>query len=129
MSKTRPLSPHLQIYKLPLPALMSITHRLTGVVLSSGTVLLAFWLVMLSAGELAFATAQMILSHPLAMLVLAGYSAALFYHGCNGVRHLFWDMGKGLTIEAVYRSGKLAIAIAIALCAAFWLLLFSGVIL
>ncbi len=129
MSKTRPLSPHLQIYKLPLPALMSITHRLTGVVLSSGTVLLAFWLVMLSAGEQAFATAQMILSHPLAMLVLAGYSAALFYHGCNGVRHLFWDMGKGLTIEAVYRSGKLAIAIAIALCAAFWLLLFSGVIL
>ena len=129
MSKTRPLSPHLQIYKLPLPALMSITHRLTGVVLSSGTVLLTFWLVMLSAGEQAFTTAQMILSHPLAMLVLAGYSAALFYHGCNGVRHLFWDMGKGLTIEAVYRSGKLAIAIAIALCAAFWLLLFSGVIL
>ena len=107
---------------------MSITHRLTGVVLSSGTVLLAFWLVMLSAGEQAFATAQMILSHPLAMLVLAGYSAALFYHGCNGVRHLFWDMGKGLTIEAVYRSGKLTITLAIALFIVFWLYQLSSII-
>src|SRR6056300_1444592 len=120
MAKTRPLSPHLQIYKLPLPALMSITHRLTGVVLSSGTVLLAFWLVMLASGEQAFATAQILVARPLAMVILAGYSAALFYHGCNGVRHLFWDMGKGLSVDSVYRSGKLAIGLAIILFAGFW---------
>jgi len=127
MAKTRPLSPHLQIYKLPLPALMSITHRLTGVVLSSGTILLAFWLVMLASGEQAFATAQMLVAHPLAMVILAGYSAALFYHGCNGVRHLFWDMGKGLSVDSVYRSGKLAIGLAIILFAGFWFCLFSGI--
>jgi len=121
MAKTRPLSPHLQIYKLPLPAVMSITHRISGVVLSSGTVLLA-------SGETGFATAQMVLSHPLGMLVMAGYSAALFYHGCNGVRHLFWDMGKGLTIEAVYRSGKLTITLAIALFVVFWLYQLSSII-
>jgi succinate dehydrogenase / fumarate reductase cytochrome b subunit len=128
MAKTRPLSPHLQIYKLPLPAVMSITHRISGVVLSSGTVLLAFWLMMLGSGEAGFATAQMILSHPAGMLVLAGYSAALFYHGCNGVRHLFWDMGKGLTIEAVYRSGRLTIGLAVVLIVLFWLYQLSAII-
>jgi len=128
MAKTRPLSPHLQIYKLPLPAVMSITHRISGVVLSSGTVLLAFWLMMLGSGEAGFATAQMILSHPAGMLVLAGYSAALFYHGCNGVRHLFWDMGKGLTIEALYRSGRLTIGLAVVLFVLFWLYQLSAII-
>ena len=128
MAKTRPLSPHLQIYKLPLPAVMSITHRISGVVLSSGTVLLAFWLMMLGSGEAGFATAQMILSHPAGMLVLAGYSAALFYHGCNGVRHLFWDMGKGLTIEAVYRSGRLTIGLVVVLFVLFWLYQLSAII-
>jgi len=128
MAKTRPLSPHLQIYKLPLPAVMSITHRISGVVLSSGSLLLALWLMLLASGETGFATAQMVLSHPLGMLVMAGYSAALFYHGCNGVRHLFWDMGKGLTIEAVYRSGKLTITLAIALFFVFWLYQLSSII-
>ena len=71
MAKTRPLSPHLQIYKLPLPAVMSITHRISGVVLSSGTLLLALWLMLLASGETGFATAQMVLSHPLGMLVMA----------------------------------------------------------
>ncbi len=120
MAKARPLSPHLQIYRLPLPALLSITHRMTGVVLSTGTVLLALWLIALAQGPETFATAMMIISHPLGQIVLFGYSVALFYHMCNGIRHLNWDRGSGLEIEAVYRSGKITIAAAVCLTAALW---------
>jgi len=120
MAKARPLSPHLQIYRLPLPALLSITHRMTGVVLSTGTILLALWLIALAQGPETFATAMMIISHPLGQIVLFGYSVALFYHMCNGIRHLNWDRGSGLEIEAVYRSGKITIAAAICLTAVLW---------
>ena len=120
MGKTRPLSPHLQIYRLPLPAILSITHRMTGVILSTGTLLLAGWMVALAQGPEAFAMAMMIVGHPLGQLVLFGYSAALFYHMCNGIRHLNWDRGAGLEIESVYRSGKVTIVIAIALTAMLW---------
>ena len=120
MAKARPLSPHLQIYRLPLPALLSITHRMTGVVLSTGTVLLALWRIALAQGRETFATAMMIISHPLGQIVLFGYSVALFYHMCNGIRHLNWDRGSGLEIEAVYRSGKITIAAAVCLTAALW---------
>ena len=120
MAKARPLSPHLQIYRLPLPALLSITHRMTGVVLSTGTFLLALWLIALAQGPETFATAMMIISHPLGQIVLFGYSVALFYHMCNGIRHLNWDRGSGLEIEAVYRSGKITIAAAVCLTAALW---------
>lgn len=120
MAKARPLSPHLQIYRLPLPALLSITHRITGVVLSTGTVLLALWLIALAQGPETFATAMMIISHPLGQIVLFGYSVALFYHMCNGIRHLNWDRGSGLEIEAVYRSGKITIASAVCLTAMLW---------
>ena len=120
MAKARPLSPHLQIYRLPLPALLSITHRMTGVVLSTGTVLLALWLIALAQGPETFATAMMVITHPLGQIVLFGYSVALFYHMCNGIRHLNWDRGSGLEIEAVYRSGKITIAAAVCLTAALW---------
>lgn len=120
MGKARPLSPHLQIYRLPLPALLSITHRMTGVILSSGTLLLTIWLVALAGGPESFAYAMMIVGHPLGQLVLFGYSAALFYHMCNGIRHLNWDRGRGLEIESVYRSGKITIALAIGLTALLW---------
>ena len=120
MGKARPLSPHLQIYRLPLPAILSITHRTTGVILSTGTLLLAAWMVALAQGPESFAIAMMIVSHPLGQLVLFGYSAALFYHMCNGIRHLNWDRGAGLEIESVYRSGKFVIGAAVILTAALW---------
>lgn len=120
MGKARPLSPHLQIYRLPLPAILSITHRMTGVILSTGTILLAAWMIALAQGPQSFALAMMIVSHPLGQLVLFGYSAALCYHLCNGIRHLNWDRGRGLEIESVYRSGKITIAAAIILTALLW---------
>ena len=125
MSKPRPLSPHLQIYRLPLPALMSISHRISGVVLSTGTVLVAVWLMMLAAGKTSFDLAQSLVGHPLGQLLLFGYSLALFYHACNGVRHLFWDAVIGVNIPAIYASGRFAIALAFVLTGLFWVVIYT----
>ena len=103
-----------------MPALLSITHRMTGVILSSGTLLLTIWLVALAGGPESYAYAMMIVGHPLGQLILFGYSAALFYHMCNGIRHLNWDRGRGLEIDSVYRSGKITIGLAIGLTALLW---------
>ena len=124
MGKARPLSPHLQIYRLPLPAILSITHRMTGVILSTGTILLAAWMIALAQGPETFALAMMVIAHPLGQLVLFGYSAALCYHLCNGIRHLNWDRGQGLEIEAVYRSGKITIAAAVILTGLLWAVIY-----
>lgn len=125
MARQRPLSPHLQVYRLPLPALMSISHRMTGIILSSGTFLLTLYLVALANGPESFATAKIIIAHPLSQLVLFGYSVALFYHACNGVRHLFWDAVIGLTIPAVYKSGQAVLVLAALLTAGLWGLVYS----
>ena len=98
MSRPRPLSPHLSIWRFQLPAVMSITHRMTGVILASGTILLTCWLLALAFGENSFNLVSVIISHPLGQLVMFGYSVVLFYHASNGVRHLFWDFGKALDV-------------------------------
>ena len=126
MTKPRPLSPHLQIYRLPLPALMSISHRLSGVILSTGTLLVAVWLMMLAAGESSFDLAQSVVGHLLGQLVLFGYSVALFYHACNGIRHLFWDAVIGLDIPSIYRTGYLTIFLAILFTLTFWLVIYTA---
>ena len=126
MTKPRPLSPHLQVYRLPLPALMSISHRASGVVMSTGTVLVALWLVMLAAGENTFNIAQQFVSHPVGKLVMFGYSMALFYHACNGIRHLFWDAVIGLDIPSIYRTGYLTIFLAILFTLTFWLFIYTA---
>lgn len=120
MARPRPLSPHLQIYKLPLSAMMSISHRLSGIILSTGTVFLAGWLAMLASGPEHFALAQAIVSHPISQLVLFGYSVALFYHACNGVRHLFWDALIGYDLPAIYKSSQIVIVLAVIIVAGFW---------
>ena len=80
--------------------------------------------MMLAAGEASFALAQTVVSHPLGQLVLFGYSVALFYHACNGVRHLFWDAVIGLNIPAIYKSGQVALGVAFVLTALFWAVLY-----
>jgi succinate dehydrogenase / fumarate reductase cytochrome b subunit len=125
MARQRPLSPHLQVYRLPLPALMSISHRMTGIILSSGTFLLTLYLIALASGPENFAAATTIIGHPLGQLVLFGYSVALFYHACNGVRHLFWDAVIGLTIPSIYKSGQAVLVLAALLTAGLWGLVYS----
>lgn len=121
MAKARPLSPHLSVWRFQLPAVMSILHRITGVAIASGTLLLAGWVIALAAGEDTFAMASLIIAHPIGQLVLFGYSAALFYHMCNGIRHLSWDLGYGVNIPTLYLTGRIAAIAAFLMTTGLWL--------
>jgi len=99
---------------------MSISHRATGAALAAGTLLLCFWLVALAAGDAWYALVVMVISHPIGVFILFGYSMALVYHALNGVRHLTWDRGIGLTIPMVYRSGQIVLLLTIVITTSMW---------
>jgi succinate dehydrogenase / fumarate reductase cytochrome b subunit len=92
----RPLSPHLQIYRPMLTMMMSIMHRITGVALYAGTLLLAWWLIAASTDARAFATANSVLTSIPGQIVLLGFTWALFHHLFGGIRHFIWDTGRGM---------------------------------
>jgi succinate dehydrogenase / fumarate reductase cytochrome b subunit len=121
MAKPRPLSPHLQVYRPQLTSVMSIMHRTSGVVLATGSLLVALWLVALAAGAAVFNSVAGAMQHPLALLVVFGYSLALVYHGLNGIRHLMWDLRIGLEIKQVYQSGYFVLGLTVLVTAALWL--------
>ncbi len=116
----RPLSPHLQVYRPQLTSVLSILHRITGMALVFGLVLLAWWLIAAAAGPEAFGVAQAFLGSWFGLLVLFGLSCALFYHLCNGVRHLIWDSGHLFEIEDVHRSGWIMLVAAAVLTIVAW---------
>jgi len=95
-SPDRPLSPHLQIWRFTVTMAASITHRATGVALYTGTILLALWLFAAALGPGVFWRVGAFLTSPFGMFVLAGYIWALSFHLLNGLRHLYWDSGRGL---------------------------------
>jgi succinate dehydrogenase / fumarate reductase cytochrome b subunit len=95
----RPLSPHLQIWRFTVTMAASITHRFTGVALYTGTILLALWLFAATQSPGFFGWLSAILTSPLGMIVLAGYVWALCFHSLNGLRHLYWDSGRGLAVR------------------------------
>jgi succinate dehydrogenase / fumarate reductase, cytochrome b subunit len=103
----RPLSPHLSVYKFKYTLLTSILNRLTGLALSLGLLLLAYWLTALSRGARAYEEALPLLSHPLAKIVYAGALVAFCYHLAAGIRHLIWDTGRGMERAQAYRSSWL----------------------
>ncbi|MDD2767273.1 MAG: succinate dehydrogenase, cytochrome b556 subunit [Methylococcus sp.] len=110
---SRPLSPHLQAYRLPLTALLSITHRITGVVLSLGLVGLVLALFAIAQGPAAYGAVHASLSSPWGGVVLWAWIAALIFHLVHGVRHLFWDTGRGYSLTSLnrYALGELAAAL------------------
>ncbi len=116
----RPLSPHLQIYKPQLSSFLSIFHRLTGFALGGGSLLLAWWLVAAAYGPDAFAVVQGFLFSWLGRLILLGFTFAFFYHMANGIRHLFWDIGKGFEVATADRNGLLVVFSAVALTLVAW---------
>lgn len=124
--KKRPLSPHLQVYNPQITSVMSILHRMTGVILALGSLLLLWILVSLSMGEQSFAATSAFLASPIAKLALMGYTACLMYHLFNGIRHLFWDVGKGFDIPTVYRSGYAVIVLSLLSTAIIWWLATSS---
>ena len=117
----RPLSPHLQIYKPQLTSVLSISHRATGVALSVGAVLLVWWLVAAATGDEAYAAAQGFWHSWLGLLVLLGFTFSLFFHLCNGIRHLFWDAGYGFELKQTYLSGLAVLATSAALTLIAWI--------
>ncbi len=119
-SSNRPLSPHLQVYRPQITSMLSILHRITGVALALGTLLLTYWLVAAASGEPAFATAQGVIGSFLGRLLLFGWSFALFYHLCNGIRHLVWDAGYGFEIETAQRSGLIVVGATVLLTLLSW---------
>ena len=109
LSNKRPLSPHLQIYKPQLTSVMSISHRFTGVILSMLLILVPLFFFLLALGDEYFTILVIILDHFLVKLILYGTIFVISYHLLNGIRHLFWDMGIGLSIKDSYTSGYLVI--------------------
>lgn len=106
----RPLSPHIQVYKPQLTSVLSILHRITGIVLTACLVLLTYWLYALADGEAAFTQIQSFLNSRFGTLILFVLSLTLFYHLLNGVRHLLWDLGLGLDLKTSYLSGYIVVA-------------------
>ena len=119
----RPLSPHLQVYRWPVSMALSILHRITGVGLGLGTLLLAWWLIAAAVSDDAFGGVQWFLATPIGMLVLFGWTLALCFHFFSGIRHLVWDAGYGFEQPWYDRSGW---AVVIATVAAALLLWFIG---
>ena len=120
MGRQRPLSPHLQVYRPQMTSVMSIMHRAAGIVLTTGTLVMTAWLVSLAMGAERYGIVAAALAHPLGQFVLFGYSVALIYHALNGIRHLGWDIGIGLTIPEVYRNGQLVLVLTAVLTVGLW---------
>jgi succinate dehydrogenase / fumarate reductase, cytochrome b subunit len=106
----RPLSPHLTVYRRELGMMMSIMHRITGCGLAVGGVLVVWWFLAAARGPEAFAFADGLLTSWIGGLVLLASMAALWYHFCNGIRHLVWDTGAGFALDQVRRGGIAVLA-------------------
>ena len=122
----RPLSPHLQVYNPQITSVMSILHRITGVVLALGSLGLLWVLISLSMGPEAFSAAQACIGGVFGRLAAFAFSLCLMYHLFNGVRHLFWDIGKGYDLATVARSGLLVLALTVLSTTGLWLLATSN---
>lgn len=116
----RPLSPHLQVYRLPMTALMSISHRATGFALAVGTIMLTWMLIAAACGPEAYQTFTGFAGSPVGKVLLFGWAFSLFYHMANGVRHLIWDTGALLTLPGAYRAGCAVLAFTVIATVLFW---------
>ena len=119
-SVDRPLSPHLQVYRPQLTSVLSILHRMTGVFLSLGSVFLAAWIISAAMGAEAFECVNGMAAAWYGQILLLGWSYALFYHLCNGIRHLVWDAGVGLDIKTSYTTGYVVVAASLLLTVIVW---------
>jgi succinate dehydrogenase / fumarate reductase cytochrome b subunit len=122
---TRPLSPHLQIYKWQLTMTLSILHRATGIALAVGTLLVFALLVALATGPDAYGAMRGFCASPFGLLLLAGWSWALCFHLFNGIRHLLWDTGWGFEISRAYATGWSVVVLSLVTTALIWVCVFA----
>ena len=122
----RPLSPFMFPiwYRFQITSALSILHRLAGIALAVGSLLLCWWLISVAAGGELFAATHAVLASPIGILLLFGWSIAFFYHLCNGIRHLAWDAGYGFELRNATRSGYAVLAATVLLTALTWVYVF-----
>jgi succinate dehydrogenase / fumarate reductase cytochrome b subunit len=118
----RPLSPHLQVYKLPLTALMSISHRLTGIGLIIGTLIVTGFFLAAASGPDAYNMVLDFAETIYGKIILVLWSAGLYYHMCNGVRHMIWDTGALLSLPAARTANFVVLTAAALLTIGTWVM-------
>jgi len=117
-----PLSPHLQIYRWQISSLLSIVHRISGVINLLALVLIFFWLIFLSFGESNYELFLLIINSFFGKFILIGFTWSMTFHLLSGVRHLVWDLGYGFEIKTANVSGIIVIISSLILTIIFWLL-------
>lgn len=120
-SEGRPLSPHLQIYRFPLTVITSITHRITGALLAFGMLTVTYWLISAASSPQIYAEARAIFGNGFVQFIMFLWTYALFYHLCNGIRHLTWDLGYGFELEQARKSAVAVFVAAGVLAVLIWL--------
>jgi succinate dehydrogenase / fumarate reductase, cytochrome b subunit len=119
---SRPLSPHLSIFRPYINMVMSILHRITGSINYAGSALLALWLAFAASGPAGYEMAGAALGSPLGLLVLFGYSWSLIHHACGGIRHLIWDTGAMLALPSFRFLSWMTIVASVAITALVWVI-------
>ena len=117
-----PLSPHLQIYRWHISSLLSITHRISGVINLLALILIFFWLLVLSFGESNYELFLLIINSFFGKFILIGFTWSMSFHLLSGIRHLVWDIGYGFEIKTANVSGIIVIITSLFLTIIFWLL-------
>jgi succinate dehydrogenase / fumarate reductase cytochrome b subunit len=122
-ARGRPTSPHVWLYRWQIGNTLSILHRITGAALALGLLALSYWFVSLAGGPDSYAAAARLLGSPVGLVVLLGWTFSFLFHLLNGVRHLFWDAGKGFERTPRHVSGWFAAlgAVALTLMVAAWI--------
>ena len=118
--EARPLSPHLGVYRWQITSTLSIAHRLTGAGLCLGLAVLGLWLLAAGLGEGPYRIAEAVLLSWFGLFACFAFTLAFYYHLCNGVRHLFWDAGRGFELAALARSGWVVLGLSLLLTLATW---------
>jgi len=116
-----PLSPHLQIYRWHISSLLSITHRISGVINLLALFLIFFWLIFLSLGENNYQSFLLIINSFIGKFILIGFTWSMSFHLLSGIRHLVWDLGYGFEIKTANITGLIVIIFSLILTIIFWL--------
>lgn len=125
LSTKRPLSPHLQIYRPQITSVLSILHRITGVILAVGSLFFVAWLWAAAYDSAYFAMWRSFFGSIFGQLMLVGWSAAFYYHFANGIRHLAWDIGLGFGLNNVTRTGIASLLFTAAATLLTWIIIWS----
>jgi len=123
--KPRPTSPHLSIYRWQITMSLSILHRLTGMALAFGLLFLTWWVMAILYGPPAYDCFLSFTRSVIGKVFLVGWSWSLVYHKLNGIRHLFWDAGKGFQMQTATQSGMMVVIGSFVLTALIWILAYS----